>query len=121
MSDVPETSSNIKQSILDLSYEDLYDDERDDTYDTNDIEYSGVADAGDDPSALLETESTHDPTLVFEPDLVAISQSNPELLERPQRKSKERTNLREKTGLTDEQLEGWYKMFLRNVSVFLNT
>ncbi|KAG5457367.1 MAG: hypothetical protein BJ554DRAFT_2641 [Olpidium bornovanus] len=50
------------------------------------------------------------------PHLVAVCLSNPEVFARSSamRRSNEREQLRKKTGLSNEILEGWYIMFQRN-------
>ncbi|KAJ3397722.1 hypothetical protein HDU92_004138 [Lobulomyces angularis] len=108
----------VKPTILEYSIEndDVYDDEYDDTYDSNDIEFSGPVSTAltpdeDEIKKFSNTEKTLDPTLVFEPELLDFKES---FFEKNQRNSKERKLFKEKSGLTDEQIEGWFKMFQRN-------
>ncbi|KAJ2711804.1 hypothetical protein H4R19_003072, partial [Coemansia spiralis] len=94
--------------VMELARRIAEDDEYDDTYDN--IAQDGVADAPDAEAAAA------DPTRPWEELLVRLSESDPKALGRTKeaRSSAARRELREKTGLSDEQLEGWYTMLLRN-------
>ncbi|KAJ3291668.1 Activating signal cointegrator 1 complex subunit 2, partial [Borealophlyctis nickersoniae] len=107
-----------KESILQVQY-DSYDDEYDDTYDSTDIKLAGTVELHlvDEVENLVDTKSptaggsmgaakAEDPFARFEADLVALYQSDPSVFDVKQRKSAKRANLRERTGLADEQIEG---------------
>jgi hypothetical protein len=61
-----------------------------------------------------------DPGIMHEEKLIRIYQSDPSVFDRTSaiRKSDKRAQLRKITNMTDEQIEGWYIMFQRNVSIF---
>ncbi|KAJ3379130.1 hypothetical protein HDU84_006998 [Entophlyctis sp. JEL0112] len=107
----------------------VYDDEYDDTYDSSDIQLAGTVEL----HMLDESETSVDATHIerahadslgvqqaeginfIEETLFAIA-SGPEKsqLEVTARKNIARQRLKAKLGWSDEQIEGWYKMFLRN-------
>ncbi|KAI8054460.1 hypothetical protein BDF22DRAFT_742387 [Syncephalis plumigaleata] len=103
-------------------------DEYDDTYDgiyTNgeDVTTTGeTITSGDGQSTSSTTfkQSSSalatDPTLVHEPVLIQQYISNPSLFDRSaaSRKSAERTQLRDATGLSNEQIEGWASQLARD-------
>lgn len=49
----------------------------------------------------------------FEQELLSVYMTNPTVFERKNKKTQERSELKKKTGLSDEQLEGWYSMLKR--------
>lgn len=104
---------------------DMYDDEYDDTYDDiNDAGIPSTVDNGDGDSALdivKKKQQENDPGSQNESLLVHTLVENPDLFGRKGsiRKSTKRAELRKRTGMSDEQLEGWAIMFNRNVSVGL--
>jgi len=107
-----------RAAILEMQYEvpeEGYDDERDDTYDSQDIVFSGPVDSSiaDDPASITEGRAVN-PTAVWESELVGIYQVNPDFFSSGQRKSKARLDFCVKSALTHEQIEGWYKLLLRN-------
>jgi hypothetical protein len=57
---------------------------------------------------------------MHEEKLIKMYQSDPSIFDRTNavRKSDKRAQLRLVTKMTDEQIEGWYIMFQRNVSTF---
>ncbi|KAI9729104.1 MAG: hypothetical protein M1828_000189 [Chrysothrix sp. TS-e1954] len=112
-------SSTAKANILAaLSAFDADDDERDDTYDLADV--GGTVDAAEpEPGARVRpvgqaggaaSESEVDPEI--EAVLFAILKASPEVFERGAqvRKGRERLELRQRTGWSDEQIEGWKVM-----------
>ena len=123
-------SSDYKSSIMEralASDEDEYDDTYDGAYATNGQDDHGLT---DDDEVIVKgskntgvsqgiTAFTADPTLVHEPTLLQLYTSNPTLFDRSaqSRKSVERTRLRDSTGLSNEQIEGWAIQLARNVSV----
>ncbi|KAJ2160854.1 hypothetical protein GGF46_001911 [Coemansia sp. RSA 552] len=102
-------TDDMKDRIVDMARRIAEEDEYDDTYD--DTAQDGVVDAPDAPE-----DTAADPISKWEGDLVAQYQSDPAVLGRGKgtRKSAGRQALREKTGLSDEQIEGWYIMFQKN-------
>ncbi|KAJ1803338.1 hypothetical protein LPJ77_005302 [Coemansia sp. RSA 2523] len=93
----------MKSRIMDIARRIAEEDEYDDTYDDT------APDNAADPD---------DPIAPWEGILVAQFVSDPSALERSKdaRKSAARQTLRDKTGLSDEQLEGWYIMFQKNTN-----
>lgn len=61
-----------------------------------------------------------DPGIMHEEKLIKMYQSDTSVFDRTSavRKSDKRAQLRKITKMTDEQIEGWYIMFQRNVSIF---
>ncbi|KAI9207569.1 uncharacterized protein BJ171DRAFT_596585 [Polychytrium aggregatum] len=117
-----------KQAILDMQY-DEYDDEYDDTYDTVDIKLAGTVELHllDEVEGVPEENQRAPPPApkpainpavealaIHEAEFVALATSNPSIFDIKQRKSPLRAKLRQTTSMSDEQIEGWYKMFLRN-------
>jgi hypothetical protein len=105
--------STLKQSILqratatsDDDDDAMYNDEYDDTYD--DVDRMTANDA----QSLEETDDANERLLVQ----ATISQPQVFARNTETKRSAERVKLRQQTGMTDEQLEGWYVMFQRNVS-----
>ncbi|KAJ1739062.1 hypothetical protein LPJ68_005005 [Coemansia sp. RSA 1086] len=99
--DGDEPSDQMKSRIMEMAQRIAEEDEYDDTYDDA---APGIAADPDDPIApwedLLVNQYTSDQS-VFERNKDA-------------RKSTARQTLRDKTGLSDEQLEGWFIMLQRN-------
>ncbi|OMH79854.1 CUE domain-containing protein 3 [Zancudomyces culisetae] len=103
----------------------LDEDEYDDSYDSLDV--GAVTVTGDDEEIdegdqrqqgqKREQEQSHvqQSRQQHEVYLSSLVVSNPDIFLTSQntRKSKARKELREKTGLTDEQVEGWYKMLMK--------
>ncbi|KAL9055406.1 MAG: hypothetical protein Q9162_003603 [Coniocarpon cinnabarinum] len=90
------------------------DDERDDTYDVEDV--GGTVDAArpDDDVAQRRTGTNDQQGLVDEAALWRAFQSNAKVFERDARRGKERQALKTETGMTDEAIEGWATMLKRN-------
>ncbi|KAJ3026965.1 hypothetical protein HK097_006269, partial [Rhizophlyctis rosea] len=107
-----------KASLLDTQYDD-YDDEYDDTYDSTDIKLAGTVELHmlDEDENLVDgkrVEEPEDPFAQFEPELVGLYESNKGIFDKGARKTPEREKFKKRTGMSDEQLEGWGKMFDRN-------
>ncbi|KAJ2060976.1 hypothetical protein GGI17_003400 [Coemansia sp. S146] len=119
--------TEFKTRIMEIAQRIEEDDEYDDTYDhtAQDITASAI-DAKDDMDAssngqyLSEPKSRDkavtDPIKPWEAMLVRLYGEDPALFERKReaRNSPARTALCKQTGLTHEQIEGWYIMFRRN-------
>ncbi|KAJ2579385.1 hypothetical protein EV177_010772, partial [Coemansia sp. RSA 1804] len=105
-------------------YDDTYDETaQDGAADTLDVDEltspsnSQKPPANSDSRQKVDTqEASTDPIRPWEDALVHQYLSNPKVLERNKlsRKLPERQALKTKTGLSDEQLEGWFIMFQRN-------
>lgn len=126
-----EMSENLKQKTLDIALKLIYDDDDDDS-DVSLYE----CEAAD--SVFLETnqeknrfsdletpskkkEKLISNTLYVKNDEILFSLfkcEGPELFEKTSRKSKRRKSLKEKLNWSDEQLEAWYKMLIRNPKKF---
>ena len=101
----PSTSSGKAAILAALAAFDADEDERDDTYDADDV--GGAVDgsvAGDD------VQESND-ELLFR-----AYQENPKVFDRDAatRRGEARARLREETGMTDESIEGWALMLARN-------
>ncbi|KAK4442618.1 hypothetical protein QBC34DRAFT_418464 [Podospora aff. communis PSN243] len=97
-----------KAAILSaLAAFDSDDDERDDTYDAADVGGTVDAAGGEDDQPLAEG---------IEAALFRTWSAAPKLFDRDSgmRKSLERAKLRDETGMTDEQIEGWAVMLARD-------
>ncbi|KAM3456782.1 hypothetical protein MY3296_001440 [Beauveria thailandica] len=97
-----------KAAILSaLATFDFDDDERDDTYDADDV--GGTVDA----STNQEADGANDAN---EEALLRAFQADPRVFDRDAatRRSAARSKLREDTGMTDEAVEGWALMLTRN-------
>ncbi|KAJ2082735.1 hypothetical protein H4R24_001331 [Coemansia sp. RSA 988] len=96
--------------VMELARRIAEEDEYDDTYDVV-AQDAGIVDTSD----AMEN-ATADPIRPWVGDLVRQYESDPSVLERGKdaRKSAARQALRVKTGLSDEQIEGWYIMLQRN-------
>ncbi|KAJ1722841.1 hypothetical protein LPJ53_002760 [Coemansia erecta] len=123
-------SSELKSRVIQIAQRIEDDDEYDDTYD--DTAQDGVLDMPDtDENQAIQDEHDHqgsqkantkvlvdtsDPTRQWEDVLIRQVISDPTALERKKgsRKLPARQALRDQTGLSDEQLEGWFIMFQRN-------
>ncbi|KNE57922.1 hypothetical protein AMAG_04762 [Allomyces macrogynus ATCC 38327] len=100
---------------------DEYDDEYDDTYDSVD---APVADGDESSEVSLrpvrnvmrggEVGGVADPAHPHEEVLFRAFTTNPAVLERAGKKDPARAALRSKTGLTDQQIEGWAVMLKRD-------
>ncbi|KAJ1770964.1 hypothetical protein IW140_004123 [Coemansia sp. RSA 1813] len=129
--DVNTPDNQLKSRIMDIARrmdeEDEYDDTYDetaqdgavDTLDVDDLTASNVqknGEGGKHGDGANARETSADPTRPWEEVLVRQYMSDPKVLERNKasRKLPERQALRTQTGLSDEQLEGWYIMFQRN-------
>ncbi|KAH8890509.1 hypothetical protein GQ53DRAFT_807221 [Thozetella sp. PMI_491] len=97
------TAPNKAAILSALAAFDSDDDERDDTYDAEDV--GGTVDA-----------AAEDLSEGSEETLFRAFQSNPKLFDRDQatRKAATRTRLKDETGMTDEAIEGWALMLSRN-------
>ncbi|KAJ2505059.1 hypothetical protein GGI11_007140 [Coemansia sp. RSA 2049] len=124
--------NHLKSRIMEIAQRMDDEDEYDDTYD--ETAQDGAADtldvdeltspsnsqkppANSDSRQKVDTqEASTDPIRPWEDALVHQYLSNPKVLERNKlsRKLPERQALKTKTGLSDEQLEGWFIMFQRN-------
>jgi len=112
----PAQSVTVKEATL-RALENLYDDEYDDSYDgiavaSGPKDLRMVDELEDDvkPAAATDAIDSH------ESDLIQHVISDPSLFDRSaeSRRSAKRTQLREATGMSNEQIEGWYVMFQRN-------
>ncbi|KAK4233629.1 hypothetical protein C8A03DRAFT_38651 [Achaetomium macrosporum] len=103
------TKAPNKAAILSaLAAFDSDDDERDDTYDADDV--GGTVDTATAEEVLPEgTEAALFRAWTANPDVFARDNET--------RRGKERTRLREETGMTDEALEGWAVMLGRNAAL----
>ena len=100
-----------KAAILSaLAAIDLDDDERDDTYDAEDV--GGTIDSST-PSAPDEVDNS----LTYEEALFSAYKTHPEVFHRDAatRRGKDRAALKTETGMTDEAIEGWGIMIGRDV------
>ncbi|XWW92527.1 hypothetical protein V2A60_000450 [Cordyceps javanica] len=100
-----------KAAILSaLAAFDSDDDERDDTYDADDV--GGTVDA----SANQEADGANDTKDANEEALFGAFQANPRIFDRDAatRRSAARGKLRGDTGMADEAIEGWALMLTRN-------
>ncbi|ORX82357.1 hypothetical protein K493DRAFT_388745 [Basidiobolus meristosporus CBS 931.73] len=108
-----------KQSLLETLFNED-DDEYDDTYDgINEVGGSLDAHLLDDLDNQAEGQATtksEDLGTIHEGLLVQEMASDPSVFERnaKARKSAQRQKLRNITGMSDEQIEGWYVMLMRN-------
>ncbi|KAI8321437.1 hypothetical protein GQ54DRAFT_289616 [Martensiomyces pterosporus] len=128
-----DASADVKSRVMQIAQRIEEDDEYDDTYDdtaqdgavidTPDAdEYLAAAHQsrskdslhGESSAAAADTQT--DPTRAWEEVLVRQYTTDPTVFERKKEKRKlpARQALRQQTGLSDEQLEGWYVMFQRN-------
>lgn len=103
------TAPNKAAILSALAAFDSDDDERDDTYDAEDV--GGTVDA-------INTEGTADATDANEEVLWRAYQSNAPVFDRDQatRRGPSRSKLKQETGMTDEALEGWAVMLSRNAN-----
>ena len=72
------------------------------------------------PTNLFHLQAARiNPCAVFEPDFIQLysNETSRSVFLSKARKSKEREALKERTGLSDEQIEGWFKMFERGGQV----
>ncbi|KAG2214411.1 hypothetical protein INT47_000967 [Mucor saturninus] len=103
---------NVLQRVVDM-----YDDDYDDTYDEiNDAGAPSTLDGDSAVDIVKKKQELLDPGIQNESLLVHSFTENPELFGRngTARKSTKRAELRKRTEMTDEQLEGWAIMFNRN-------
>ncbi|TPX32202.1 hypothetical protein SmJEL517_g04645 [Synchytrium microbalum] len=109
--------------ISSAAYDEMYDDEYDDTYDSTDIKLAGTVElqAVDEMETAFEkgarpstkiTMTAPDPKI--ESYLIKIYTSAPGAFEKSSRKSGIRGEMKNFTHWTDEQIEGWAKMLLRD-------
>ncbi|KAJ1800113.1 hypothetical protein LPJ59_001338 [Coemansia sp. RSA 2399] len=123
--------NQLKSRIMEIAQrmdeEDEYDDTYDetaqdgavDTLDADDLTTRNAqekAEGGKRKEGVDARETSVDPTRPWEEVLVRQYMSNPDVLERNKasRNLPGRQALKTQTGLSDEQLEGWYIMFQRN-------
>ncbi|KAI8307342.1 Activating signal cointegrator 1 complex subunit 2 [Colletotrichum sp. SAR11_240] len=101
------TAPNKAAILSALAAFDSDDDERDDTYDADDV--GGTVDAG----ANEEADGQNDAS---EETLFKAFQGDPAVFDRQAatRRGQPRARLREETGMTDEAIEGWAVMLARN-------
>ncbi|KAJ2557349.1 hypothetical protein EV175_001395 [Coemansia sp. RSA 1933] len=129
--DVNTPDNQLKSRIMEIAQRMDQEDEYDDTYDetaqdgavdTLDVDdlttanTRGNAEGSKRKEGANAREASADPTKPWEEVLVRQFISDPKVLERngASRKLPGRQALRTQTGLSDEQLEGWYIMFQRN-------
>ncbi|KAI8820082.1 uncharacterized protein EV422DRAFT_531529 [Fimicolochytrium jonesii] len=109
--------NDAREKLLAVQY-DEYDDEYDDTYDDNDIKLAGTIEAPTPDAPITTTAAPihvpDDPIAPHEPALMAVYMSTPDVFDRANRKGATRVRLREETGLSDQQIEGWGSMLRRN-------
>ncbi|KAJ3056816.1 hypothetical protein HK102_011142, partial [Quaeritorhiza haematococci] len=124
LTEKPPITSAQKALILNTLY-DEYEDEYDDTYDSTDATVVAIeAHLPDEDDGKPTTRgsaagssaggTTSDPFASYEEILVNLFMSNPSVFEPTRRKDPERARLKKETGMADEQIEGWGKMFARN-------
>ena len=93
----------------------------DDTYDSTDIKLDATVDLDfEQDSELMEAEDAKPVESVnsaelFESLLVNMFNTDPSIFDASNRKHPKRLQLAQKTQMSNEQIEGWYKMLLRNV------
>ena len=58
-------------------------------------------------TSRVPTDEPVDPLAPYEAELVALYESDRGIFEKSQRKSPKRQEFRRRTGLSDEQVEGW--------------
>ncbi|CAG8505811.1 547_t:CDS:2 [Paraglomus occultum] len=111
-----------KDAIIEAAYSD-YEDEYDDTYDTNAILVRGVDshmldDSDGELNAFVKSQPKGhvDPAVMHSAELIKAYKENTSVFERTSaaRKSDKRRQLKKITQMTDEQIEGWFTMFQRN-------
>ncbi|KAJ2782492.1 hypothetical protein H4R18_002244 [Coemansia javaensis] len=102
--DAGPAEDDMLRRVMDLARRIAEEDEYDDAYDNT--AQDNALEPGEGPD--------DDPTRPWEEDLVRLHESDPKCLEKEGRKSAARRALREKTGLSDEQIEGWHTMLVRN-------
>jgi activating signal cointegrator complex subunit 2 len=102
------TAPNKAAILSALAAFDSDDDERDDTYDIEDV--GGTVDSANPEDANADVRDAHDEVLF------KAYKATPGIFERDAatRRGKERGVLREQTGMTDEALEGWALMLSRD-------
>ncbi|KAJ1525580.1 hypothetical protein HK096_000539, partial [Nowakowskiella sp. JEL0078] len=125
----PEFTEDEKKNIMKLALSfDEYDDEYDDTYDSNDINLAGTVGLQDleDLESFSESPHAHPISLgnhsnlqstasqPYERDLILAYQESSKIFEIAERKSAARELLKKNTGLSHEQIEGWFRMFQKN-------
>ncbi|KAG1473814.1 hypothetical protein G6F56_000731 [Rhizopus delemar] len=104
--------SSVMKRVVDM-YEEEYEDSLDDINDANGVVTMGTDEAHD---IVKQKTTLMDPGIQHESLLVHLFMETPDILSRNStaRKSPKRAELRDKTGMSDEQLEGWAIMFGRN-------
>ncbi|KAI8811675.1 hypothetical protein BJ742DRAFT_796885 [Cladochytrium replicatum] len=108
-----------KSTLLSKGF-DEYEDEYDDTYDSQDIKLDRtinlglVEDADESDESESDEEEKPDDATNMEKLLVEAYLADQIVFDRSMRRSQTRVSLREKTKMSDEQIEGWFRMFERN-------
>ncbi|KAF7732111.1 hypothetical protein EC973_006366 [Apophysomyces ossiformis] len=107
-----------KSNILERIYN-MYEDEYDDTYDdinevSGRVQLQAIEGDGEGIDTVRVKKEEVDPGLLNENELVHMYVEDRELFSRSSRKSAKRAELRKRTKMSDEQLEGWAVMFDRN-------
>ena len=110
-----------------VNHYDMYDDEYDDTWDginEFNVNIDNNADDKDDESEDPEkskrqenkdtSEGSSDPGVAYKTVLMKWLENHPDVFLRNNRKSNHRKQLIEETGMSNEQIEGWYTMYQRN-------
>jgi hypothetical protein len=126
-----DVESDVENSILNnntATYDKLYDDEYDDTYDSQDIKLAGTIELKMlDENGLEDNENEQNNTEEIITGYVdpsnktdymlegLVLSGNVEVFNISSRKSVSRQRLKVQLGMTDEQIEGWYKIFSRDV------
>ncbi|ORZ39230.1 hypothetical protein BCR44DRAFT_1427473 [Catenaria anguillulae PL171] len=138
---VKESKSAAKRKVLALAAriaaedeeEAQWDDEYDDTYDSVDVRVAdgtaeeeveaggagggarktGAATANIKRSNVGSEAMVNDPAAKFEEDLFRAWSASPGVFERSGKRLPERARLRERTGMSDQQIEGWASMLRR--------
>ncbi|ODV97062.1 hypothetical protein PACTADRAFT_32558 [Pachysolen tannophilus NRRL Y-2460] len=135
--DLDKTSAaDLKKKTLTAALRLLYEsdeDEPDDTYLDQEKTFGEAQSAGKKLEIDLENEELEEeledrsstvkkiPTNqmdMIEHRLFAVFKKSPELFEKSARKSKNRQLMKQETGWTDEQIEGWYRMLFKSPKRF---
>ncbi|ORX59173.1 hypothetical protein BCR36DRAFT_343002 [Piromyces finnis] len=109
-----------------VNHYDMYDDEYDDTWDginefnvnidnnNDDKDKDAEGDEKTKKQERNDTGGSSDPGVIYKATLMKWLESNPDVFLRNNRKSKYRKQLIDETGMSNEQIEGWYSMYQRN-------
>jgi len=109
-----------------VNHYDMYDDEYDDTWDginefnvnidnnDDDKDKDAEGDEPEKPTKQNNAGNSSDPGIANKSVLMKWLESHPDVFLRNNRKSKHRKQLIDETGMSNEQIEGWYTMYQRN-------